>query len=260
MADDSAVERLLVRSRAASTASSLTTSRSRCRTARSSSTSALSTTGERTGRCRAQWWSSASTSSGGSTRPASIACRGSRRDTRVILVCNEGYASSLAAATLRDARRPPSHGPRRRLPRPGEPFTRTRPADQEHRCPPPPRPSRSPRSAPASPPAWTTSGWRTPSTSPPTCGTPSPRTRCSSSRHSTSRPTSWFGPAGCSARSRPPTRCCRRSMPTIPRCSRSTPPGRAPTSATGTSGRTTPGTPTCRSCPTRRSDRCSTAS
>ena len=41
--------------------------------------------------------------SGGSTRPATPASRGSTRSiyrTHVIVVCNEGYASSLAAADL----------------------------------------------------------------------------------------------------------------------------------------------------------------
>ena len=38
-------------------------------------------------------------------------------DARVIVVCNEGYASSLAAHTLQRARRDQGHRPRRRLPR-----------------------------------------------------------------------------------------------------------------------------------------------
>ena len=62
------------------------------------------------------------------------------------------------------------------------------------------------------------------------------RTRCSCFPASTSPPTSWSRPAGCSARSRWRTRCCRRSTPSIPRCSRSTPPGRAPTALPGRVG------------------------
>ena len=102
------------------------------------------------------------------------------------------------------------------------------------------------------------SGSPTPPTTPPSCATRWPPTRCWCSRPSTSPPTSWCGRAGCSVplTAGPPRAATDRRRPPRGAGDRRHPVAHS-TRATGTSGRTTPGTPTCRSCPTRRSGRCS---
>ena len=60
-----------------------------------------SSSGTGTARCRARWWSTATSWSGGWTRPARPAPRGDRLRPRRRRLCNEGYSSSLVADTLR---------------------------------------------------------------------------------------------------------------------------------------------------------------
>ena len=111
-----AVDRLLAEARSGSTGSRPTGwTRDRGRGAWSS-TSGRSSSAGATASSPAPWWSTATCSSGGSTRPARTGSRADDPDRRVVLVCNEGYSSSLAAATLRRLGLAPGHRPGRRLP------------------------------------------------------------------------------------------------------------------------------------------------
>ena len=86
--------------------------------ARWSSTSDPRPTAEPTASCRVPWWSSGSTSSGVSTHSPDR-LPGAVRGRRVIVVCNEGYASTFAAAALLDLGIDGCHRPGRGLPRLG---------------------------------------------------------------------------------------------------------------------------------------------
>ncbi len=74
----------------------------RSATGRCSSTSGRTRSGSSRARSRARWWSSATSSSGGSTRPATRGCPRRRTTCSLVVLCSEGYTSSLAAAALQE--------------------------------------------------------------------------------------------------------------------------------------------------------------